>query len=286
MPTPLLASAVCLSIALCSCQQEEWDTADWERVLTTGTHEEKIDTLCDLIDFGRMKQAIEHSREDEEGAEIEHERNVVRAKSFRAKARFVCPLLLKALKDEDWILRSYAAQALGSIRSSPDVVVPALIEAAETDVSPKVRKEAILALPAFGASAEVSVHSLVSSSQNQDAWVRCATTVALVSIGRDDKRTYAVLERLMSDEDVLVRMGAANALEVRPGGPELAIPYLLTWLDHPNRDLRRAAISNLEVMGQPADPKIESALCRVASTDLDATVRQDATDALESRSGQ
>jgi HEAT repeat protein len=87
------------------------------------------------------------------------------------------PVLIKALKDNDWYVREKAAYALEKIRDKS--AVPALIEALR-DESQGVRYYAAEALSKIGKSA---VPGLIKALNDGDMSVRCIAADTLGSIG-------------------------------------------------------------------------------------------------------
>jgi hypothetical protein len=93
------------------------------------------------------------------------------------------PLLLKNLGDALGSVRAAATSVLGSFRSQPEVVIPALIKLAETDEDLVVRSVAIKAIGQFGSEGAIALSNLerIARFDSEDV-VRRAATNAIGSI--------------------------------------------------------------------------------------------------------
>lgn len=93
------------------------------------------------------------------------------------------PLLLKNLGDALGSVRAAAASVLGSFRSQPGVVIPALIKLAEADEDLVVRSVAIKAIGQFGSEGAIAVSNLERIARfDSEEVVRRAATNAIRSI--------------------------------------------------------------------------------------------------------
>jgi len=93
------------------------------------------------------------------------------------------PLLLKNLGDTSGSVRAAAASVLGSFRSQPEVVIPALIKLAETDEDLVVRSVAIKAIGQFGSEGAIALSNLERIARfDSEEVVRRAATNAIRSI--------------------------------------------------------------------------------------------------------
>jgi vesicle coat complex subunit len=93
------------------------------------------------------------------------------------------PALIAALKDQDSLVRTEAASALGQIGQP---AVPALI-AALKDQDSEVRSQAALALGQIGKEAKDAVPALIVALKNESWLVRYRAASALGEIGQDAK---------------------------------------------------------------------------------------------------
>ncbi len=116
-------------------------------------------------------------------------------------------VLIHFLKDEDWYVRSNAAEALGEIGDAR--AVEPLIQALLGDESEGVRGEAAGALGHIGDAR--AVEPLIQALKDEDWWVRKEAAWALGKIG--DERAIEPLTQALNDEEELVRAQAEAALE-------------------------------------------------------------------------
>ena len=100
-------------------------------------------------------------------------------------AKSAIPTLLETLKGKDSIVHGAAIQALGSIHSDPQVVVPLLIEYLADD---NLNDEAALALANYGSLARAAVPKIVPLLHAPDKDARAAAETALKKI---DPEAYA-----------------------------------------------------------------------------------------------
>jgi HEAT repeat protein len=181
------------------------------------------------------------------------------------------PILLSCARnqDEDPIVRSWIAAALGSMKN--DAVLPPLRELL-LDVNPDLRTTAVRALSNFDKArswileclhdpdigvVETAIHSLEEFSgpdivaglcmalQHQSAGVRRAAVWALRKVG--DATATPALVGSLHDEDETVRWTAADAL--RNFGDASAIPALLTVIHDDSRDVRSHSLDALIRIG-------------------------------------
>jgi HEAT repeat protein len=180
---------------------------------------------------------------------------ITRLKSFRirlsagkalgAMGPEAVPALIKALKDEDSVVRGYAARALGEIgpaakdaipalarglRDSGDFIlgnvgeqmasalgqigtaaVPTLTEALK-DRDWKVRWTAAFGLHSAGLEGKAAVPSLLVALQDDHDRVRLEAAYALVEMCQKTAEAKVVLEELLRSTDSLVRGKADDAL--------------------------------------------------------------------------
>jgi HEAT repeat protein len=117
-------------------------------------------------------------------------------KMFGSEASNAIPHLIRALGTtnnlNNWLIQAHACEALGSIRSQPEVCVPALIQPLQSaDVS--VRQAALRSLLQFGRDAQSARIALVECLHDPDPWIRTNTARLLEQIdpgksatGRED----------------------------------------------------------------------------------------------------
>lgn len=113
-------------------------------------------------------------------------------------------LLIKVLSDEEEIVRSGAAIALGELKAAP--AVEALAQLVATDPTPS-GNHAADALAKIGSAAAAA---LINALQSEHSWVRMRGAKALISVG--SKQAIPVLFQALNDESYLVRHHAEEAL--------------------------------------------------------------------------
>jgi len=116
------------------------------------------------------------------------------------------PMLIKALKDPDWRVRSQAAKRLGQVEEAIAAdVIPALIERlGDEDVV--VRLRATLALVQIGESV---IPALIKTLKNKNVTVRSGAIFGLSQMG---SLALPALTEALHDRDEKVRNGAVSAL--------------------------------------------------------------------------
>ncbi|HHT9126378.1 MAG TPA: HEAT repeat domain-containing protein [Candidatus Brocadiia bacterium] len=200
------------------------------------------------------------------------------------------PFLIAVLKDEDPIVRAYAADAIG--RTKDIRAIEPLIETIrnENEIKdydklfsllrkildvPDVRCEIIEALSTIG---KPGVKQLTASLKDGNLNVRFATVVALGRI----KESCAIkpLIETLNDESKLVRQAASVALgEI---GNNLAVEPLIRTLEDKEQSVRS---KGAEALGKIKDPRAVEPLI-AALKDKDSGVRGDAALALGDITGQ
>jgi HEAT repeat protein len=77
------------------------------------------------------------------------------------KARDAVPALIAALEDRDWIVRRHAAGALGLLEATAEAAAPALARTAVRDANAEVRKSAGFALGRLGPAAREAARPIL-----------------------------------------------------------------------------------------------------------------------------
>ena len=90
------------------------------------------------------------------------------------KAKEAVPTLIRTLEDRDWIVRRYAAGALGLLETTAGDAAPALARTAVQDASAEVRQTATVALGRLGPVARDAVRPILEqlSTAGTDEAVR------------------------------------------------------------------------------------------------------------------
>jgi len=157
--------------------------------------------------------------------------------------------LMKALKDEDEQVRGKAAWALGKIRSP--IAISALLETFN-DVE-DVWKEPIWALGEIGDA--TTAPYLIELLRQHEKWRQSLEGAIAEALGKLGEDAIPDLIEAMSDNDVYVRAGAAEALGTL--GATTAVPFLIGALHDEDWLVRSRAA---EALGKIGDPRAVPAL--------------------------
>jgi len=171
--------------------------------------------------------ALRQRRPRDPGAGVEE--NAVARNAARALGKLgdrgAIPELLAALEDEDDGLREAAARALGELEATEAVAA--------------LQRRLASGLAGAGASRP-------DSPRLQEPCE--AMLEALGAIGVAEPEVIAVIEPFMAHERPLIRSAACRALLQLSGEPRWAEP-LVQLLDHPQLQVRRAALMDLGAVG-------------------------------------
>ncbi|MBV9949475.1 MAG: HEAT repeat domain-containing protein, partial [Myxococcales bacterium] len=152
-------------------------------------------------------------------------------------------LLLRALGDEDWRVRKEAALMAPSLERREEVVA-GLVAALEETVNIGLRNAAVEALVAIGPDA---VGATIEALARLEADARKLAIEVLGGIA--DGRCTTALARALADEDINVRVTAAealgNAAQAGDESRELATKALVSALATQNTFLKLAALESL-----------------------------------------
>ncbi len=106
---------------------------------------------------------------------------LIELQRFGDYSAIIIPPIIACLKDEQYFVRSQAANALGSIGKEPSIVVPALIEALH-DPDGFVESIAARALGCFGTQAAAAVPMLLKKLPSENPQLRYMASNALQNI--------------------------------------------------------------------------------------------------------
>lgn len=160
------------------------------------------------------------------------------------------PELVKALRDDDFNVRIYAAWTLGRIGPDAADAVPALLEA-RNDPDGDVRRRAVYALGRIHPRAEVAVPVLLEAFKDKDVDVRRVAVEALAGYGKD---AVPPLIKALHDPDRVVRRQAVLTLiEIGPDAGPALFALKPLYLD-PASGLQDEAAKALSRLGKPAVP--------------------------------
>jgi HEAT repeat protein len=159
---------------------------EWSRDLQGGTPMIRERAVVALCEFGAPAVPLLV------GAIGDHDFNVRTLAVFclgrlGPKAKDAVPTLVKTLEDRDWIMRRYAAAALGTLEATAAESAPALARAAVEDSEAGVRQTAKFALARLGLEARETAKPILqqTSVSSSDEAVR---TRALELLREMEKR--------------------------------------------------------------------------------------------------
>jgi HEAT repeat protein len=185
------------------------------------------------------------------------------------------PALIRKLTDGDTDTRQPVLGELGKIGRW---AVPGLISILKND-EPVVRQYAAMALARIGPEAENAVPTLIEvlEERNNDTEVRRLVATALGMIGPNAKAGISVLTNRLQDreEDGEVRGAAAQALGMIGPEAKVAVPALIESLKDNDSRIRGFALAALERIGPPPKAHIPTLLAALKDDDLE--VRGDAS---------
>lgn len=214
-----------------------------------------------------VQQDAKPASADLTSSDRETRRRAVEELGRSADERNVGPLSEVLRNDRDFLVRSAAADALGSLRSKQGV---APLIAALRDSNAEVRTSSALALARLNDPSAVS--ALRPLLKDAEALVRSAAAQALGKLNAGD--ALPELTALLADPEPEVRTGAAEALGAL-ASPR-AVDSLITALADKNLYVRSRSATALGKIGDArAVPPIVELL-----KDADRTVRASAADAL------
>jgi HEAT repeat protein len=139
--------------------------------------------------------------------------------SYDPPAKEAVPVLATLLAARDENTSSYAASALGDMKTAALPALPDLVKTLETHPQNKTREDAAEAIGEIGPKASAAVPALIKAAQN-DKWpsVRKAAVTALGEMGTAAKEAIPMLRKSLESPDDWMRLAARNALfRVEPG---------------------------------------------------------------------
>jgi HEAT repeat protein len=171
------------------------------------------------------------------------------------------PILVRALKDPDPLVRERAAEVLRSSGPAGAAAVPALADVSSHDPSITVRQLALQSIAWNGLnSRELGTPALIAALRDPEPNVR---SEALNSLGffrsRSQTAMAAVIEALASDRDSLVRSRAAIALVPLDDAGQ-TVPALVKALNDENSGVRDMVAKSLLLLGRGAIPALQAVL--------------------------
>ncbi len=168
------------------------------------------------------------------------------------------PDLAKALNNPDAGVRSSAASALGSIGAEAKMAVPQLITLLK-DFKAYVRGSAASALGEIGAESKTAAPQLIPLLKDSDAEVRFRAAYALKKIGAEAKTVVPHLVPLLKDSDAKMRSSAAFVLGSIGAEAKTTVPQLIPLLQDSDAEVRisvASALGNIGVEAKAAVPQL------------------------------
>ncbi|MCA9052700.1 MAG: HEAT repeat domain-containing protein [Planctomycetaceae bacterium] len=182
------------------------------------------------------------------------------------------PSLLQAARSDHEPLRRAAVTTLGPIGNP--LVTDALIDTLLLDESPAVRDAAAVSLAQLGAE---STDVFVPMLGDPEAATRIRAADGLRRIGKPAAAAVAPLQQMLTDQDLKVRVAAAEALWTLTGALDPALDSALTMLAVPQRDVRIQAHRLILTIGRESrDPEVLKRLEQLVDS-RDPRVRQAAS---------
>jgi HEAT repeat protein len=120
------------------------------------------------------------------------------------------PELIEDLDNEKWMVRRYSAHRLGTYEENAKDAAPALIKAIK-DENSRVRSYAAESLGRIGPMPGV-VNALIEALGDEDLYVRKNAAYSLGSLGPDGTEAIPTLIEMLKDEDSSIREAATYAI--------------------------------------------------------------------------
>ena len=175
-----------------------------------------------------------------------------------APAHSAAPVLLRAIKDPDPMVRSVAATALAAVETPADQAVPALMNLLDEEFQ-NTRILAARALSVYRADASPALDRLVRllSDPKLDSELRWNAARTLGKMGPAGEPAISVLVEHLKDETATVREHSAEALgDIGPGAAE-SVPALIAVLNDPAFRVRRDSARSLGYIGPAAQSAVQ-----------------------------
>lgn len=207
-------------------------------------------------------------------------------------SRHAVPGLLELVRRDDvpWFTRRQAALTLGRLGPHADGAVPALIELltdnqGEPETSPRLW--AIKALALYGPLARAAAPHLAAilNDSSADQITRLSAVEALWRIGVSHPDVIPVLlqraqQPAHTEAERELQLAAVEALGAIGPAASVAVPLLVRFTEHPDEQVRGAAVTALGQMPAAAELFVEALLMRLISEES-AVVRDAATVSLQ-----
>jgi len=191
------------------------------------------------------------------------------------------PHLLQATTADLSLVRREALAAFGTLGPAAISALPSVLELAANDPDAAVRIEALHTLAKIQAPAKDVLPVAIASLENADPGVRNAARYLLGTLGEEAHSTAPALRESLRRGNELEKLLSAWALvNVQPSkeNAQVAVPLLLTALQHPNPAVRAEAATTLGKIGAGSG-EIRSAL-EAVQNDEDPKVKKAVKEAL------
>jgi len=132
--------------------------------------------------------------------------------SLGSKAQGVVPELVIALKDSDPKVRNYVLESLGFMGANAALAVPVLVEMMKDPEASDYQLQLLMALEGIGKPAAPALPSLLSVFRDKDAvsWIRQSALSAMLRIDEPAKETQTALNEARTDRDDSIRAMATG----------------------------------------------------------------------------
>ena len=179
-----------------------------------------------------------------------------------ARKSIALPALTQTLfHDEDATVREGAARALARVGCDDENALEKLLTAHRDDPDLGVRQSAAWSLSQMGVPQKTPLAGLIQCLAHDSAEVRRAATDAMQRVGPAASDAVPGLEKLLDDESLTIRAGAAWALWTI-AHHQRAVPKLIELVEHSPNDVSNQSVHNLGQIGPEAKAAIP-ALCQI-----------------------
>ena len=199
------------------------------------------------------------------------------------------PLLLRAVKDKEAVIRLHAVQYLGTVDPKSKGLVPALVEAL-SDKDTNTRRQAAVVLGMIGEPAKTATPALIERVVKDAApEVRQQALLTLIALRSEPGALVPVLTTVMDQERKRQISDAAYQF-IQTLGPNDKdfVPALLDALKNPRNSVvvRREIVFTLGRMGTAAKDAVPALLDILGNKESDAELRDAAAKVLKAIRGE
>jgi hypothetical protein len=178
-------------------------------------------------------------------------------------------------------MQQFALAYLAAGGPASKAAVPDLIQLVQSKADHETRAAALAVFGEIGPDAVAALPLLKQVLRDKDDWpdVRGRAARALPQISPRDPEVVSLLNEMLHEDRILVRVGAAGGLATLKAPPSELLPVLTNALNHKLASVRVAALESLSSMGAAALP-IKSQITAQLQ-DQNQSVRQAACEALQ-----